>query len=295
MEIRTLCYFLVVANEKNITKAADILHVTQPTLSRQLSNLERELGTTLIVRGKRSLTLTEDGILFRQRAEEIIEMTKRVEQEFVSKNNTVRGSIKLGATEAVGGRVLAKCMKQFSEKYPDVQFELNNEMADSIKEQIDRGLLDLGLVIEPVDITKYEFMPLSEKEIWGILVNEKHPFAKRESVEWQELVFQPLMLPNRLNVRREILSWIGCEERSLNVAVNYNLLSNVALLVKEGMGVAVCLNGAMSIRCCPTLRFIPLIPEHATKSVLIWKKNQLFNQITSLFLRLIQRHSGNME
>lgn len=295
MEIRTLCYFLVVANEKNITKAADILHVTQPTLSRQLSNLERELGTTLIVRGKRSLTLTEDGILFRQRAEEIIEMTKRVEQEFASKNNTVRGSIKLGATEAVGGRVLAKCMKQFSEKYPDVQFELNNEMADSIKEQIDRGLLDLGLVIEPVDITKYEFMPLSEKEIWGILVNEKHPFAKRESVEWQELVFQPLMLPNRLNVRREILSWIGCEERSLNVAVNYNLLSNVALLVKEGMGVAVCLNGAMSIRYCPTLRFIPLIPEHATKSVLIWKKNQLFNQITSLFLRLIQRHSGNME
>ncbi len=290
MELRTLRYFLAVANEKNITKAADILHVTQPTLSRQISDLENELGTTLIIRGKRSLSLTEDGLLFKQRAEDIVEMATRTEQEFAAKSAAVSGVITLGATEAVGGQTLAKFMKLFSEKYPNIQFDLYNAMADNIKEKMEKGLADLGLLLEPVDTTKYEFIRLPHKETWGVLVNEKHPFSQKDFTKPKELKEQMLILPNRPNVRREILNWIGSDERLLHIVANYNLLSNVALLVEEDMGVAVCLDGALSIHHSPKLKFIPFLPEHTTKSVLVWKKEHLFNPATSLFIQTFRQY-----
>lgn len=290
MELRTLRYFLAVANEKNITKAADILHVTQPTLSRQLSDLERELGTVLVIRGKRSLTLTEDGVLFRQRAEDIVEMADRTEREFAGKKSRVSGAITLGAAESVSAKILAKFMKEFSGQYPEVEFNLVNGMADTLKEWVDQGTVDLALVLEPVDTTKYEFMRLAQKEVWGILVHRSHPFAGRDTVSVRELLDQPLMLPSRASSRREILNWIGEEEHRLNIVVNYNILSNTALLVEEGMGVAVCLDGALSIHHSPELRFIPLVPERFLRSVLIWKRNHVFNAATSLFIQMIRRY-----
>ena len=154
MELRTLRYFLAAAEEENITRAADLLHVTQPTLSRQLMDLERELGTTLMLRGKKGMTLTDDGLFFRQRAEEIVELADRLEQAFVEQNSDVSGVISIGATESVGSRLFAKLIKQFSNKYPLVQFNLYNEMADYIKERIDKGLVDVGLLLEPVDTSK---------------------------------------------------------------------------------------------------------------------------------------------
>ena len=293
MELRTLRYFLAVANEKNITKAADILHVTQPTLSRQISELEKELGTTLLIRGKRSLTLTDDGMLFKQRAEDIVEMATRTEQEFAGKSTTVSGVITLGATEAIGCQALAKFMKMFSEKYPNIQFDLYNAMADNIKEKMEKGLADLGLLLEPVDTAKYEFIRLPHKETWGILVNERHPLSQRDFIKPKELKEQMLMLPNRPNVRREILNWIGSEERLLHIVANYNLLSNVALLVEENIGVAVCLDGALSIHHSPKLKFIPFMPEHTTRSVLVWKKEHLFNPATSLFIQTFREYIEN--
>ena len=154
MELRTLRYFLAAASEENITRAADILHVTQPTLSRQLMDLERELGTTLMYRGKKGMTLTEDGLFFRQRAEEIVELADRLEQSFVERSTEVSGVISIGATESVGSRLFAKLIKQFSDKYPLVKFDLYNEMADYIKERMDKGLIDVGLLLEPVDTSK---------------------------------------------------------------------------------------------------------------------------------------------
>ncbi len=287
MELRTLRYFLAVANEGNMTRAADILHVTQPTLSRQMSDLEKELGTILIIRGKRALTLTDDGILLKQRAEDIVEMADRAEREFAGKKDRVSGMITLGASEAMGSRVLAEYMMQFTARYPHVQFTLHNAMADQIKEQIDKGILDIGLVLEPIDMVKYEYIRLSPKETWGVLVPVEHPFAQREQVRAEELADQPLFLPTRPNVRREILSWIGCEERNLNILVSYNLLSNIALLVESGMGIAVCLDGALSLRNSTKLRFVPLAPERTTRSALIWKKNHVFNAATSLFIQMI--------
>lgn len=163
MELRTLRYFLAVASEKNITRAAELLHVTQPTLSRQMSDLERELGTTLFLRGKRALTLTEDGLLFRQRAEDIVELADRAEREFTQRTSVVGGIITLGVVESLSAVTLARLVKEFSHSYPEVQFTLYNGMADTLRESVDQGTLDLALVLEPVDTTKYEFLRLPQR------------------------------------------------------------------------------------------------------------------------------------
>ena len=295
MELRTLRYFLAVAQEENITRAADILHITQPTLSRQIMDLEKELDTTLMIRGKNGLTLTEDGIFFRRRAEEIVELADRLEQAFAERNTDVGGVISIGATEAVGSRLFAKLIKQFLEKYPLVQFNLYNEMADYIKDRIDKGLIDVGLLLEPIDTSKYDFVRLSQKETWGVLMRDDHPLAERESIAPDEIAEYPLILPLRERVRVEILNWLKRDEKDLNIPLSYTLLSNAVLLVEEGLGCAFCLDGALAIHSSPCLRFIPIRPEHTTRSVLVWKKNHLFSPATSLFIQEINMLRARME
>ena len=287
MELRTLRYFLTAANEGNITRAAEILHVTQPTLSRQLMELERELETTLVIRGKKGLTLTDDGYFFRQRAEEIVSLADRLEQSFAQRNETVSGVISLGATEVVGFRLLAKVIKEFSQKHPMIHFRLYTEMADVIRERIDKGLVDIGLLMEPVDIGKYNFFRLPQRDTWGVLVRRDDPLAQRESLSPREVVSYPLLLPMRKDARNEILGWLGAEEKDLNIPLTVTLLSNAALLVEEGLGLAFCLDGALAAHTNPNLRFIPFSPPHAPHSVLVWKKNHLFSPATALFLQEI--------
>ena len=295
MELRTLRYFLAAAQERNITRAADILHVTQPTLSRQLMDLERELGTTLMIRGKNGLTLTDDGIFFQQRAEEIVELAECLERSFVERNADVSGQIAIGASEAVGSRLFARLIKQFSDKYPMVQFQLYNEMADNIKDRLDKGLVDVGLLLEPVDTLKYDFVRLSQKETWGILMRDDHPLADRERIDPDEIAEYPLILPLREPVRNEILNWISREEKDLTIPLSYTLLSNAALLVEAGLGCAFCLDGALAIHSSPQLRFVPIYPEHTTRSVLVWKKNHLFSPATSLFIQEINMLRASMK
>ena len=294
MELRTLRYFLAAASEENITRAAALLHVTQPTLSRQLMDLERELGTTLMYRGKKGMTLTEDGLFFRQRAEEIVELADRLEQSFVERSTEVSGVISIGATESVGSRLFAKLIKQFSDKYPLVKFDLYNEMADYIKERMDKGLIDVGLLLEPVDTSKYDFVRLSQKETWGVLMRADHPLSDRETLRAEEMRPYPLILPLRERVRAEILNWLNAEEKDLNIPLSYTLLSNAVLLVEEGLGCAFCLDGALAIRSSPDLRFIPIAPEHTTRSVLVWKKNHLFTPAVSLFIQEINMLRAKM-
>lgn len=214
MELRTLRYFLAAAQEENITRAADILHVTQPTLSRQIMDLEEELGVTLMLRGKHGLTLTDDGLFFRQRAEEIVELADRLEQVFVERKADVSGLIAIGASEAIGSRLFAKLIKQFSEKYPLVQFKLYNETADNIKDRLDKGLVDVGLLLEPVDTAKYDFVRLYQKETWGILMRDDHPLSDRQFITPEEIASNPLILPLRERARAEILNWLKQEEKT---------------------------------------------------------------------------------
>ena len=295
MELRTLRYFLAAAQEENVTRAADILHVTQTTLTRQMMDLERELGTTLMLRGKNGLTLTDDGIFFRQRAEEIVELADRLERSFVERNADVSGLIAIGASEAVGSRLFAKLIKQFSDKYPLVQFHLYNEMADNIKDRLDKGLVDVGLLLEPVDTVKYDFVRLSQKETWGILMRDDHPLAEHKTITPEEITEYPLILPLRERVRNEILNWINREEKDLTIPLSYTLLSNAALMVEAGLGCAFCLDGALAIHSSPRLRFVPIAPEHTTRSVLVWKKNHLFSPATSLFIQEINMLRAKME
>ena len=287
MELRTLRYFLTTVSEGNITRAADILHITQPTLSRQLMDLEKELGTTLVVRGKKGLTLTDDGRFFRQRAEEIVELADRLEQGFAEKSDTVSGTINIGAAEAAGSRTLAKLIRNFSQKYPLVQFRLYSEIADQVKERLDTGLADVGLLMEPVDIQRYEYLRLPQKETWGVLMRRDHPLAENERITPEDIAPYPLIMPIRERVREAILNWIGKEEKELRIPLGFNLLSNAALLVEEGLGCAFCMDGAVAVRSSPNLKFIPIFPEGHSRSVLVWKKNQLFSPATSLFIQEI--------
>lgn len=295
MELRTLRYFLAAAQEENITRAADILHVTQPTLSRQMMDLERELGVTLMLRGKNGLTLTDDGIFFRQRAQEIVELADRLEKSFAERQNDISGMVVIGASEVVGSQTLAKLMKEFSEKYPAVQFTLYNETVDSIKERLDKGLVDIGLLLEPIDVTKYDYIRLDRQDTWGLLVREDHPLAEKASLTAQDVASCPLLLPLRENIRVEILHWLSREEKELRIPLFYTLLSNAALLVAEGLGCAFCMDGALATRSDPRLRFIPLEPRRMTHSVLVWKKNNLFSPAASLFIQAIHLLRARIE
>ena len=287
MELRTLRYFLAAAQEENITKAADILHVTQPTLSRQMMDLERELGVTLMLRGKNGLTLTDDGIFFRQRAQEIVELADRLEKSFVERQNNISGMVVIGASETVGSQTLARLIKEFSGKYPAVQFTLYNETVDNIKDRLDKGLVDIGLLLEPVDVTKFDYVRLSQQDTWGLLVRDDHPLTEKESLAADDVAPYPLILPLRDNIRVEIIHWLGRDEKELTIPLFYTLLSNAALMVAEGLGCAFCMDGALAIRSDPRLRFIPLEPRRVTHSVLVWKKNKIFSPATSLFIQEI--------
>lgn len=293
MELRTLRYYLAAAQEENITRAADILHVTQPTLSRQLMDLEKELGATLMLRGRNGLTLTDDGVFFRQRAEEIVELADRLEQAFAAKSTNVSGVIVIGATEAVGGRLVAKLIKPFSDRYPQVQFNLYNETVDNIRERLDKGLVDIGILLEPVDVAKYDYVRLPHKDTWGILLRDDHPLVEHPFITIDELVEYPLILPLRKSIRSEILNWLHREEKELKIPLYYTLLSNAALMVEEGLGCAFCMDGALAIHGGPHLRFVPIHPKRTTHSVLVWRKNQLFSPAASLFIQEVNLLRAN--
>ena len=295
MELRTLRYFLAAAQEENITKAADILHVTQPTLSRQIMDLERELGVTLTLRGKNGLKLTEDGIFFRQRAQEIVGLADRLEKNFAERQNDISGMVVIGASEVGGSQTLAKLINKFSGKYPAVQFTLYNETVDNIRDRLDKGLVDIGLLLEPIDVTKYDYVRLTQQDTWGLLVRDDHPLAEKASLTAEDVASCPLLLPLRENIRAEILHWLGREEKEVKIPLFYTLLSNAALMVAEGLGCAFCMDGALAIRSDPRLRFIPLEPRRMTHSVLVWKKNNLFSPATSLFIQEINLLRAQIE
>lgn len=260
-----------------------------------MMELERELGTTLMLRGKNGLTLTDDGIFFRQRAQEIIELADRLEKSFVERQNDISGMVVIGASEAVGSQTLDKLIKVFSEKYPAVQFTLYNETVDNIKDHLDKGLVDIGLLLEPIDVTKFDYVRLSQQDTWRLLVRNDHPLTEKESLTADDVVSYPLILPLRENIRVEILHWLGREEKELTIPLFYTLLSNAALLVAEGLGCAFCMDGALAIRSDPRLRFIPLEPRRMTHSVLVWKKNNLFSPATSLFIQEINLLRAKIE
>lgn len=272
MELRVLNYFLTVAREENITRAAQLLHVTQPTLSRQLMQLEEELGVQLFHRGKHSVSLTEDGMLLRRRAQELVSLSEKTKLELQHKEEIPAGEIAIGCGESKSMSLLSEKMVSFRQKYPLVQFSIYSAIADDIKERIEKGILDMGLLVEPVDISKYEFIRLPVKERWGVLVREDSPLAQKDCVTPEDLLEVPLLMVRREQVKNELANWFGDTYEQLEIAATYNLIVNAAFMVERGLGVALCFDlGAVF----ENLRFIPLLPRMETGSVLVWKKNQM--------------------
>ena len=276
MELRVLKYFLMVSREENITKAAQLLHLTQPTLSRQLMQLEEELGVKLFQRSSHSITLTEDGMLLKRRAQEIVSLADKTKLEFSQKEAELTGDIRIQELDRHLGMLAA-----FLEKHPLVRYNLYTGNADTIKDRIESGLLDIGLLLEPVDIRKYEFIRFPQKEVWGVLVRKDSDLAAKEAVTPKDLADKPLITTQRMLVQSEISNWFGDYHGQLHFVANYNLLYNAAIMVRNNIGAAICLKlDSIYDNLC----FVPLSPSLETGSVLVWKKDQVFSPSTAAFL-----------
>lgn len=295
MEIRVLRYFLTVVREESITKASDVLHITQPTLSRQLAQMEEEIGVKLFDRGTRKIKLTNEGILLRRRAEEILQLVDKTEKELVQQDEQVEGQVSLGCGEIASVQLLPEVFRTFHQKYPRVRFDIFTATADLVKDQMDKGLLDLGLLLEPVDMEKYDFVRLNVKERWVVLISPDSPLAEKESVTSNDLVLQPLILPRRMQVRSELASWFGDDYQNLNVLFTSNLSTNAAVMVSQGLGYALVIEGSVPFWDSSKMTYRPLQPELFATSVLAWKRGQPFSLAASKFIAYSKHVLSNAE
>lgn len=286
MEIRVLNYFLMVAREENITKAANLLHVTQPTLSRQLMQLEEELGVKLFVRSSHNIALTEDGLLLKRRALEMVTLAEKTKKE-LKRENEITGEIAVGSGEIMGMSILARIMVEFREKYPAVHFDVYSGNADGIKERIENGLLDMGLLLEPVDIAKYEFSRIPVKEEWGLVVKEDSLLAEKEVITPEDIVGLPILAAKRAMVLNELGNWLGEYGEDLQIVSTYNLIYNAVMQVKQGMGAMLSLHLDVDYS---GVKFIPLFPGLELGSVLVWKKNQNFSPAVEAFIKYCKKY-----
>lgn len=297
MEIRVLRYFLAVAREGSITAAANFLHLTQPTLSRQIHDLEDELGQQLLIRGSHRVTLTQQGVLFRKRAEEIISMVDKTEEEFSSMENSVSGDIYIGGGETQAVRLIAKIIKELRETYPGVHYHLHSGNAQDVTDRLDKGLLDFGILIQPADISKYDFINLPSKDVWGVLMRRDCPLAQKEFAKKEDLLDIPLICSRQVvspnQPSNSFAEWFGEDYDKLNIVTTYNLVYNAAIMVEEGIGCAVTLDKLADTSESSNLCFRPLSPRFESGLNVIWKKYQVFSPAAQLFLdRLKESFEG---
>lgn len=280
MELRVLNYFLMAAREENITKAAQLLHITQPTLSRQLMQLEEELGVKLFRRSKHSIILTDEGMRLKRRAQELVSLAEKTKREFEQKGQ-ISGEIAIGSGELKSTQLLAELLFSFRQKHPLVQYEIYSGNSDNIKERIERGALDFGLLMEPVSISKYEFLRLPVKEEWGVLVREDSVLAKKKVITPEDLRGFSLIATKRDLIQNELVHWLGPYADQIEFTASGNLLYNMAILARNNLGIVVTIR----LDCeYSGLRFLPLLPKIESGTVLVWKKSQTFSPATEAFL-----------
>lgn len=285
MELRVLRYFLTIAEEENITRAADILHVTQPTLSRQIMQFEDELGTKLFKRGKYCMKLTEDGLFLKRRAEEILSLAENTAEAIGNKDKDIVGEITICCTETHSMDILATKMTEFRNLHKGVSYNIYTTNADGIKENIEKGVFELGLVTEPVDTSRFETLHLQGKERWGALVREDDPLSAKEFVCPDDVKDRSLIIPVRSEIRYILEGWFGASFQDLDIAAKYNLGRNVAVMVQAGLGTGICFDLFASYE---GLCFIPMIPPLMTGSAICWKKNQMFSTVTKSFIDFLK-------
>ena len=286
MDIRVLNYFLVVAREENITKAAQLLHITQPTLSRQLIQLEEELGVKLFRRSSHSIYLTNSGLLFRQRAQEMVNLADKAQAELKQDADILSGNISIGCGEMRSAQEIAKLITDFQNRYPLVQFELYSGNNENIKERMEKGSLDLGLLLEPVNVVKCNFIRMRTKEQWGVLIHKDNPLAQKKAIHPGELVgTKVITIHLNTPVHHELANWSGDFAKEMKSCVNYNLLYNAVIVAKEKKGAVICVK---LDNYYDNMIFIPFEPKLELTSVLAWKDRQLYSKATHTFINFIK-------
>lgn len=284
MDLRSLRYFLAVARENTISAAAASLHVTQPTLSRQMMDLEDELGASLFTRGKRRITLTKEGLFLQQRAEEMVALADRTLAQFHAPEGGISGEVVIGGGETDAMRLVARAAGRLREANPQVTFHLFSGNAQDVAERLEHGLLDFGLFVEPADLAGYDFLRLPATDTWGLLTRKDGPLAGKTAVRSADLAGLPLLISDQKLVVNEISGWAGQEGNQLHYVAKYHLLYNAALMVEEGMGHALCLDKLARTGSDSPLCFIPLEPRLEVGLDLVWKKHQCFSHAAAAFL-----------
>lgn len=284
MELRVLRYFLTVAKEQNFTKAAEQLHITQPTLSRQLAALEEELGTMLFHRGSRNLTLTEDGLLLKRRALEILDLEDKIIDEIKGTEGELEGVITVGCGEFAAVEILAQIIKKFRGNYPRVQIVIHTGTADTIREMLNKGLVDIGLFLEPVNTENLEYIRLTDSDHWVVGMRPDDPMAQKEYITKDDLLELPLILPERPSIQSELANWFGNDFEKLNISFTSNLGTNAAVMVTNGLGYSVSIEGAGKYWRDDLLVQKKLHPEIKTSTIIAWRRNIPYSRAVKLFI-----------
>lgn len=287
MEIRELKYFLAIAREQSISKAAEVLYITQPSLSRQMQNLEKEIGKQLFVRGNKKTTLTEAGRLLRKRAEELLDLYEKTTEELSSDHEDISGEICIGGGESYAISDVAKIAKEMQSQYPNVRFSLFSGDTANIMEKLDKGLIDFGILVEPADLTRYDYVRLPQKDTWGVLMRKDSPLAAKEFITPQDLYDVPIIRSKHTLSKNEVSAWFIKDPNQLNISVTYNLIYNASLMVKEGMGYAISLDKLINTNDSE-LTFRPLKPKLESSLAFAWKRYQVFSKPAEVFLEKIK-------
>ncbi|MED3728732.1 LysR family transcriptional regulator [Priestia filamentosa] len=297
MEFRVLRYFLTVAREGSITGAANFLHVTQPTLSRQLKDLEQELGKKLFIRSSHSIILTDEGMLLRKRAEEIVDMVDKLKEEFSSMKETISGDVYIGSGETDAMKQVARIVKDLQLSYPNIRYHIYSGNEEDVTERLDKGLIDFGILIQPAELTKYNYINIPAKDVWGVVMRKDSPLAFKETIQPADLINVPLICSRQAMQqtfsKNEFADWFGEDFDKLNVVTTYNLAYNAALMVEEGIGYAITLDKLVNTSSDSNLCFIPLEPRLESGLNMVWKKHQVFSTAAERFLKEIQARFSN--
>lgn len=288
MDIRVLQYFLAAAREESITRAAETLNMTQPPLSRQLKDLEEEVGKQLLIRGSKKVTLTEDGMLLRKRAEEMIALMEKTKSELSSSDENISGEIHMGSGETEAVSTIAKVAKDLQEEYPLIRYHIYSGDAEHIVDRLDKGLIDFGLLVEPFDISKYDFIRLPVKDTWGVLMRKDSPLAEKESICAEDLWDKPLILSHQTAISDDMVAWLRKDVSQLNIVATYDLLYNASRFVKMEFGYAIALDKLINTSGDSNLCFRPLYPVSEAGLCIVWKKYQVFSRAAGRFMQKLK-------
>ena len=287
MELRLLRYFLTVAKEQSFTKAAEQLHITQPTLSRQMAALEDELGITLFLRSGKRISLTDEGVLLKRRALEILNLEERTLEELKGKEAVVEGTITIGCGEFAAVETLAKICKTYKEKYPLVQIVLHTATADVVYEMMNKGLVDIALFMEPVDTEGLDYIRITDCDHWCVGMRPDDPLAEKEFIKKEDLFGKPLILPERVNVQSELANWFGKDFSKMQIAFTSNLGTNAGVMAANGLGYPISIEGAAKYWREDILVQRKIFPEITTSTVIAWRRNLPYSQAVNKMIEEI--------